>query len=72
MLSNAFVFVFQLEKLQALGYRAILLIAKPKKKTGSWKVEALTPSCQLTDTSAGVVKRIGELYTHVVKGKVLL
>ena len=66
------VLVFQLEKLQALGIRAVLLMARPVRKTNAWQSEVLTPRCELTETSSTFLQRMKDVYNIVVKGKNIL
>ena len=66
------VLVFQLEKLQALGIRAVLLMARPVRKTNAWQSEILTPRCELTETSSTFLQRMKDVYNIVVKGKNIL
>ncbi|KAM8725076.1 uncharacterized protein AB9X84_004524 isoform 1-T3 [Acanthopagrus schlegelii] len=57
-----------LEKLQALGIRAVLLMARPVRKTNAWQSEVLTPRCELTETSSTFLQRMKDVYDIVVKG----
>ncbi|XP_036944264.1 uncharacterized protein LOC119013649 isoform X2 [Acanthopagrus latus] len=57
-----------LEKLQALGIRAVLLMARPVRKTNAWQSEILTPRCELTETSSTFLQRMKDVYNIVVKG----
>ncbi|XP_073350196.1 uncharacterized protein [Pagrus major] len=57
-----------LEKLQALGIRAVLLMARPVRKTNAWQSEVLTPRCELTETSSTFLQRMKDVYNIVVKG----
>ncbi|XP_030263855.1 uncharacterized protein LOC115575732 [Sparus aurata] len=57
-----------LEKLQALGIRAVLLMARPVRKTNAWQSEVLTPRCELSETSSTFLQRMKDVYNIVVKG----
>ncbi|XP_069562679.1 uncharacterized protein [Brachyistius frenatus] len=57
-----------LEKLQALGVKAVLLLSRPGRKSNSWVSEVLTPRCQLTETSSLCLQRMRELFDFVSEG----
>ncbi|XP_030294399.1 circumsporozoite protein-like [Sparus aurata] len=57
-----------LEKLQALGVRAILFLSKPAKRPNAWVSEVLAPCCQLTETSSTCLQRMKDLYDVVIQG----
>ncbi len=60
---------FQLEKLQALGIRAVVLLSKPGRRPNEWVSEVLAPRCELTETSHKCLERIKGLYDIVIQGK---
>ncbi|XP_049434783.1 proline-rich protein 36-like isoform X2 [Epinephelus fuscoguttatus] len=57
-----------LEKLQALGVRAVLFVSKAGRKPGSWVSEVLAPRCQLSETSTTCLERMKSLYDIVIQG----
>ena len=60
--------VCQLEKLHALGMRAVLCLARPGRRPGSWASELLAPRCHFNHAAAAALKRIQALYETVVPG----
>ncbi|XP_076609311.1 uncharacterized protein LOC143334409 isoform X2 [Chaetodon auriga] len=57
-----------LEKLHALGVRAVLLLSRPGRKQNAWVSEVLAPRCQLTETSRTCLQRMKDLYDIVIQG----
>ncbi|KAJ8349387.1 hypothetical protein SKAU_G00245170 [Synaphobranchus kaupii] len=59
-----------LEKLQALGFRPLLLLAKENKKLGPghFKSEMMTPRCTLTKSSEMCLENIKGIYQIMVEG----
>ncbi|KAF4097448.1 hypothetical protein G5714_021456 [Onychostoma macrolepis] len=57
-----------LEKLQALGIRAVALLSKPGRRPNEWVSEVLAPRCELTETSHKCLERIKDLYDIVIQG----
>ena len=65
-------FAFQIEKLYALGHRAIILVAKAGKAAGpdpNWLSHVLHPKWQLTKAADKCLEKMKELYEVVVNGK---
>ncbi|XP_041813653.1 uncharacterized protein LOC121621303 [Chelmon rostratus] len=57
-----------LEKLHALGVRAVLLLSRPGRKKNAWVSEVLAPRCKLTETSRTCLQRMKDLYDIVIQG----
>ena len=60
-------FLYELEKLHALGHRAIIFHAKPGKKT--WFTHVLHPKWQLSDQAEKCLDRMKALYEVLITGK---
>ncbi|KAK0140174.1 hypothetical protein N1851_022928 [Merluccius polli] len=56
-----------LEKLQALGVKAMLFTAKPGKKPNTWLSEVLAPHCQLSEYAKICADRMKDLYGVLVR-----
>ncbi|KAK0150655.1 hypothetical protein N1851_008248 [Merluccius polli] len=56
-----------LEKLQALGVKAMLFTAKPGKKPNTWLSEVLAPRCQLSEYGKICADRMKDLYGVLVR-----
>ncbi|KAK0135707.1 hypothetical protein N1851_028431 [Merluccius polli] len=61
--------VSSLEKLQALGVKAMLFTAKPGKKPNTWLSEVLAPRCQLSEYAKICADRMKDLYGVLVRGE---
>ncbi|KAK0142709.1 hypothetical protein N1851_019356 [Merluccius polli] len=59
--------VSSLEKLQALGVKAMLFTAKPGKKPNTWLSEVLAPRCQLSEYAKICADRMKDLYGVLVR-----
>ncbi|KAK0149377.1 hypothetical protein N1851_009898 [Merluccius polli] len=56
-----------LEKLHALGVKAMLFTAKPGKKPNTWLSEVLAPRCQLSEYAKICADRMKDLYGVLVR-----
>jgi hypothetical protein len=63
---------FKLEKLQALGWRPVLFLARPGKKKDCWHSEVLAPLCHLSERSSACLERMKALFDLVIEGNIFL
>lgn len=68
ILYNIYVY-FQVEKLNTLGYKAIVFIGKKMKKQKTWSAQVLQPKWQLSDHSQKCLDRMKALYEVLINGK---
>ncbi|XP_053733536.1 uncharacterized protein LOC128766181 [Synchiropus splendidus] len=57
-----------LEKLHALGHRAVVFLARPGKKPGTWSSQVVHSKWHLTDHASKCLDRMKDLYMAVVRG----
>ena len=62
-------FSFQLEKLQSVGYKPILLLGKVTNRKEN-KCEVLTPPCRLTSLAQEYLLKIGSISEYMFEGKI--
>ncbi|KAK1875128.1 3-dehydroquinate synthase, partial [Dissostichus eleginoides] len=54
------------EKLNTLGYRAMVFLSKPGKKPSTWKTNVAHPRWHLSDQAAKCIDRMKALYEVLV------
>jgi hypothetical protein len=59
----------QLEKLQAAGYKPVLLLGKATKK--SHVVKVFTPRCTLATFAEESLKKMGSIHEYICQGMIL-
>ncbi|XP_029915123.1 gibberellin-regulated protein 14-like [Myripristis murdjan] len=57
-----------LEKLQTLGHRAVVIVAKPGKKPATWHTQVVHPKWQLTAQAAKCLDRMKALFELLITG----
>ncbi|XP_023816647.1 uncharacterized protein LOC105354973 isoform X2 [Oryzias latipes] len=56
------------EKLNTLGQKAVVFIARPGKKTSTWHTHVIHPRWQLTDQAGQCLDRMKDLYELMING----